>query len=53
MILVLGFLVVVFFCAILFVSKALSFCFNQPSKLWSVYCLEITVPVGWAFNTNN
>ena len=23
------------------------------SKLWSVYCLEITVPVGWALNTNN
>ena len=34
--------------------------FNKPkfyfvvmSELWSVYRLEITVPVGWALNTNN
>ena len=23
------------------------------SKLWSVYCLEITVLVGWVLNSNN
>ena len=44
--------------AILIVSKAISFwqakfLFLIMSKLRSVYRLELTVPVGWALNTNN
>ena len=43
--------------AILIVSKILSFLQSKfyfvMSELWSVYRLEITVPVGWVLNTNN